>query len=117
LCKSGQRQSLDVEKFFVETSTNGLQVSFNFQCSLLILTNTYFRDYASANVRVRVIKVLSDVFTNLNSSIITICAAASALSDFGLEVMRAVEFKFSCFKCLGGFDGSCADCWTIGRTY
>jgi hypothetical protein len=48
--------------------------------------NSFFRNYASANVRVRVIKVLSDVFTNPNSSFTTLSAAVIALTEFGEEV-------------------------------
>jgi len=51
------------------------------------LLKTVCKDYASANIRVRVIKVLSDVFNNPNSSITTLCSAVMALSNFGGEVM------------------------------
>lgn len=57
----------------------------SFETTILI-THVFSRNYASANVRVRVIKVLSDVFTNPNSSFTTLSSAVIALTEFGEEV-------------------------------
>jgi hypothetical protein len=41
---------------------------------------------------VRVIKVLSNVFNDPNSSMTTLCSAVMALSDFGEEVIFKESF-------------------------
>jgi hypothetical protein len=45
---------------------------------------------APAGVRMRVIKVLSNVFTDANSSIVTIFSAVLALTELGTEVISTV---------------------------
>ncbi|KAI6191856.1 TAF domain-containing protein [Aphelenchoides bicaudatus] len=54
------------------------------------LLHTVCKHYAPASARVRVIKVLSDVFTNPNSSFTTLTSAVIALSEFGHEVVSTV---------------------------
>ncbi|CAD5234888.1 unnamed protein product [Bursaphelenchus xylophilus] len=54
------------------------------------LLATIYKQYTATNVRIRIVKVLSDALRNPNNSITTIAAAATALSDLGQEVMQSM---------------------------